>query len=129
MQHASMCTGHETGTVWSGDSMEERVNMCAAVALTVQPTPCNSKWRLECFRSTDWYPSPCHIPMHTLLVMHGICLYVRVGATPSSAWAWHLSHSDGNHMHMYYVHMCGLGTHRPDSKLQLPMDAGMLPVS
>ena len=34
MQHASMCTGHETGTAWSGDSMEEHVNMCAVVALT-----------------------------------------------------------------------------------------------
>ena len=63
MQHASMCTGHETGTVWSGDSMEERVNMCAVVALTDKPTPCNSQWRLECFRSADWYPSPCHIQM------------------------------------------------------------------
>ena len=65
MQHASMCTGHETGTVWSGDSMEERVNMCAVVALTAVSTPCNSQWRLECGTAIREQPMRCGCSMPT----------------------------------------------------------------
>ena len=66
--------------------------------------------------------------MHTLLVMHGVCLCVRAGAIITMGMASKPLWWD-SYMHMYYVHMCGHGTHRKDNELQLPMDAGMLPVS
>ena len=49
------------------------------MALTWQTTGCSCQRTPGCCQSADWNPSPCHISMHTLLLMRRVCICARGG--------------------------------------------------